>query len=136
MDALFLEDFNKTPEQLFKTFDYEPIAAASLAQVHRAELLDGTAVAVKVSVSWELVMAFMFHPEPLVPSWTPQVQYIDLRDRFDGDIRTLEVLLDIVEFMHPTFGFRWVLKVGQLIYTLQFKHVFLFKVSHGWFVVC
>ena len=41
-------ELGKAPEQLYATFEREAVAAASTAQVHRATLHDGTAVAVKV----------------------------------------------------------------------------------------
>lgn len=40
--------FGLPPEQVFASFDYEPVAAASIAQVHRARLPNGVEVAVKI----------------------------------------------------------------------------------------
>lgn len=45
---IFKEELNADPEEIFATFEHEPFAAASTAQVHRATLKDGTIVAVKV----------------------------------------------------------------------------------------
>lgn len=42
------EDFGVPPEELFASFEDAPIASASIGQVHRAVLRDGTPVAVKV----------------------------------------------------------------------------------------
>ena len=46
--AQLAEDLGGPPGELFSQFDPEPIAAASLAQVYGARLLDGRAVVVKV----------------------------------------------------------------------------------------
>lgn len=46
--AQFKASLGRSPEQVFKRFDAEPFAAASLGQVHRAVMRDGTRVAVKI----------------------------------------------------------------------------------------
>jgi len=43
-----LEDLGAAPEEVFEVLDPKPLAAASIAQVHRARLHDGTEVVVKV----------------------------------------------------------------------------------------
>ncbi len=46
--AQLCEDLGAPPETVFAHFDPEPLAAGSIAQVHRARLADGTEVVVKV----------------------------------------------------------------------------------------
>jgi ubiquinone biosynthesis protein len=45
---IITEELGQPPDKLYATFDHEPLAAASTAQVHRATLHDGALVAVKV----------------------------------------------------------------------------------------
>ncbi|CAF1263154.1 unnamed protein product, partial [Adineta ricciae] len=82
IDILFKRYFRDTPENVYKKFDREPIAAASLAEVYRAETKDGQEVAVKV-------------------------QYSDLRERYETDIATAWLLDELhddlaleLDFLH------------------------------------
>lgn len=85
VDRLFIEDFGDTPNNIFAEFDYQPIAAASLAQVFRAKTKDGKDVAVKV-------------------------QYIDLQKRFHGDIGTILFLQNVIAFIHKNYNFGWIIR--------------------------
>lgn len=48
VEQQILADLGKRPAELFLEIEHTPLAAASIGQVHRARLLDGTPVAVKV----------------------------------------------------------------------------------------
>ncbi len=69
---------------LFAEFDETPVAAASLAQVHRARLADGRNVAVKVQF----------------PAITRQLKM---------DVATLSLCVRVVGYLFPKFQFTWVL---------------------------
>ncbi|XP_062540502.1 uncharacterized aarF domain-containing protein kinase 5-like [Armigeres subalbatus] len=96
---LFEQDFGKPPEEVFETFDYVPIAAASLAQVFRGTTKEGQQVAIKV-------------------------QYADLRKRFNADLRTIMFLQDLAAVMHKNYNFGWILRdlQGTLREELDFIH--------------
>ncbi|MFA5504830.1 MAG: AarF/ABC1/UbiB kinase family protein [Vulcanimicrobiota bacterium] len=48
VEAMIAEEFGKSPQAIFETFSKTPLASASLGQVHRATLIDGRPVIVKV----------------------------------------------------------------------------------------
>lgn len=85
VNRLFMEDFGDTPDNIFTEFNYQPIAAASLAQVFRAKTKQGDDVAVKV-------------------------QYIDLQKRFRGDIGTILLINDIIALVHKNYNFGWIIR--------------------------
>ena len=122
IERIFREDFGQSPCEVFAEFEEEPIAAASLAQVHRATTHDGQHVAVKVLKQFtckrcgyfefsQLLQTFLLRNIIFSSLLCFQVQYIDLRDRFYGDIKTIEILLAVIGWMHPSFAFKWVLEV-------------------------
>lgn len=85
VNRLFLEDFGDTPDNIFAEFNYQAIAAASLAQVFRARTKEGNDVAVKV-------------------------QYIDLQKRFHGDVGTILFLQDLIAAVHKNYNFGWIIR--------------------------
>ncbi|KAJ3134789.1 hypothetical protein HDU90_004819 [Geranomyces variabilis] len=92
---IIAQDFGKEPEEIFESFAQAPVASASIAQVHRATLKDGTAVAVKIQkpeiqrqIGWDLLtykflcraMEFFFD---LPLTW--QADYIEQHLRQETD---------------------------------------------------
>ncbi|EDQ86515.1 uncharacterized protein MONBRDRAFT_33784 [Monosiga brevicollis MX1] len=82
------EDLGADIETLFSSFDFAPLASASLAQVHRAVLRDGREVAVKV-------------------------QHWGLREDSVGDIYTVAVLVELTKRIFPDFNYTWLVEEIQ-----------------------
>ncbi len=96
--ATIEEQFGAALEDLFARFEEEPLAAASLAQVHRAQLPDGRGVVVKV-------------------------QYPEVAGLVRLDVRNLRTLVGIVARLEPNFDFRTVVNeiASQVPLELDFE---------------
>eukprot|EP01062_Namystynia_karyoxenos_P068715 TRINITY_DN6368_c0_g1_i1.p1 TRINITY_DN6368_c0_g1~~TRINITY_DN6368_c0_g1_i1.p1 ORF type:complete len:552 (+),score=175.09 TRINITY_DN6368_c0_g1_i1:79-1656(+) len=87
--AVVCAELGAPPEEVFARFDETPIAAASLAQVHRATLRDGSEAAVKV-------------------------QHRGLGESAAADIATVTLLVRLVRWLHPDADFRWLAEEGAI----------------------
>lgn len=82
--AVIQEDLGKHPDELFDSFEKEPIASASLAQVHVAyEKETGRKLAIKV-------------------------QHRGLRETSKGDLVALTMAVDVVGRLFKDFSFAWI----------------------------
>jgi len=76
VNQVFIDSFGKGPEEIYEYFDPEPMAAASIGQVHRAKLKSGEEVAVKV-------------------------QYPKIADAIKSDFKNLDALKKVVTILFP-----------------------------------
>eukprot|EP00455_Lapot_gusevi_P018794 TRINITY_DN2030_c0_g3_i1.p1 TRINITY_DN2030_c0_g3~~TRINITY_DN2030_c0_g3_i1.p1 ORF type:complete len:560 (-),score=59.09 TRINITY_DN2030_c0_g3_i1:65-1678(-) len=80
--AVIKEDLGKEIDEVFSHFDPNPLAAASLAQVHHAVTKDGQEVAVKI-------------------------QYPELRKNFSADMLVHYLILKSARFLFKGFRLEW-----------------------------
>jgi len=84
------EDFKRSVEEIFVELEKEPLAAASMAQVHRATLRDeNTGTMHRVAV---------------------KVQYPDVAGRFEGDLGTIQMLSKCAGIAFPGFDFSGIMQ--------------------------
>jgi predicted unusual protein kinase regulating ubiquinone biosynthesis (AarF/ABC1/UbiB family) len=93
------DELEQPVEDAFAELDAEPIAAASLAQVHRARLRDGREVAVKI-------------------------QYPDIADVVRIDLENIAVLIGVLARLEPDFDFRVIVREVRKYVPLEldFEH--------------
>lgn len=76
VESVFEREFGVLPDRLFRAFERTPVAAASIGQVHRAVMHDGSLAAVKV-------------------------QYPGVREAIDHDIANFSMFIPVAAMMAP-----------------------------------
>ncbi len=99
---IFMQEFGKPPEEIFFNFNPQPIAAASIGQVHRATLMDLSPVVVKVqrpgikelvASDFEIMREIARQIEART-NWGKQLNVVSLLNEFD------EVLKEEMDYLN------------------------------------
>src|SRR5437588_9749983 len=110
-------ELGEPPERAFFEFSPEPMAAASIGQVHRAKLFDGTPVAVKVqypgvdvAIRADLDNAFLLYSaaRAIAPGIDPEPVVSELRERMGEELDYRIEAANQEEFRAAYEGHPWV----------------------------
>src|SRR5947207_7277224 len=110
-------ELGQPPERAFFEFSPEPVAAASIGQVHRAKLFDGTPVAVKVqypgvdvAIKADLDNAFLLYSaaKAIAPGIDPEPVVSELRERMTEELDYRIEAANQEEFRAAYEGHPWV----------------------------
>lgn len=103
VEEIFLEEFGKTTEEMFASFTKEPLATASIGQVHIAELFTGEEVAIKIQRpnikhTIETDLDILFHLGRLIENrtkWGKNYRIHEVIDEFSTSLRNeLDYLME------------------------------------------
>jgi len=143
--AVIESELGRPPEALFAEFGSEPIAAASIGQVHAARLQDGTEVAVKVQypgvadairddlANTQLLLTFV----KIVKGLVPQYRNFDVRaladeiaERIGEEVDYDSELAYQAEFAEHYRGHPFV-RVPEVFPELSSNRVLTMQMAHG-----
>lgn len=96
--SVIKEDLQCDPSTVFRTIEKKPLGTASLAQVHKAELNDGTIVAVKV-------------------------QHTLVKTYSTIDIKSMEVLVNFASWVFPDLKLEWLVRESKKTLPLELNFV-------------
>lgn len=95
VEAIFQEEFGKSTDELFESFSKEPLATASIGQVHIAHLFSGEEVAIKIQrpnikQTMETDLDILFHLGRLIEDktkWGKNYRVNDVINEFSTSLR-------------------------------------------------
>src|SRR5438093_8378556 len=142
VERVVTEDLGQSIERLFLEFDREPLAAASIGQVHRAVLPNGHTVAVKVErpgapQQIEADLGLLYQAARIVKERVRALDFVDVRELADEFARAIRQELDYrlegrnAETLHRNFAGHPHVKVPRVYWSYTRARVLTLEFVEG-----
>jgi ubiquinone biosynthesis protein len=142
VERVIQEDLGQPIERLFIEFDREPMAAASIGQVHRAVLPNGHAVAVKVQrpgapEQIEADLGLLYQAARIAKERVRALDFVDVREVVDEFARAIRQELDYrlegrnAEQLHRNFAGHPHVRIPRVYWTYTRARVLTLEFIEG-----